>query len=344
MRVLFIARNTVQLISALLIKQEKYENDKVDIILSDGMQLSMNVFKSEKFRNVFNAVFLYNNPSYINKKKYFKDLFLFRISKIKRTKFFSENISLNYDVIGFYNYDDYLGILINKIKHKNKKIKFIKYDEGAESYYDDSMNSLSLKQKIYNLIFNIYIQKTSQIDYYLFDPDIYCGGKYNSINKINLNKKNVNELIGSFSDLITEEEQHVINGVLVFEESLDHIIDVKKYEDILYNFLSTFKGKIRVKKHPRNKINILKQDEWNINIPWELYCLLHKNDFENLTLISINSTASWIPYILGCTNINSYMLYPIMQKNMTNQFMPNYKQFMEKLVNKYPKIKLQKNE
>lgn len=344
-KVLLIARNTIQIISALVLKETEYKNCKVDLLLADNIKIFHVIADSDKFVEIFNQIILMKEDSKIredfNKIHRIIEYTKFRLSKSKMNKQFYKDIAYDYDIVCYYNYSDYLGIYLNKLKKKNRNIQFVRYDEGLESYFIEVNMKKSFKEKCAEKIYGMYSESPLETDLYLMEPELYCGVPYRNVKKLEISENVREKLIDMFMPVIDLKDDNAIQGVLIFEESLDHINDKKSYVEMLQLVLDKYgKEHVKVKSHPRNTEAIIEADRLELDVPWEIYCLIYRNKLNNLKLFSIASTACYTPFFLGCEQIQSYLLYPIISGAMTVTKFKKFDEFMRKLTDRYKGVNI----
>lgn len=346
-KVLFVCNTVMQLISAVTLRYTKFKNDDVDIIISNHINDSKEIYNRIKKYNYFNNVYHVETFKFTRFQENVPDTV---IKKVKYILFTNEylkkyiNINKVYDYMLCYNLDLFVQALTYVQSRKNKNFKIGIIDEGYSTYtnlFGDILNGWSQPIKKVDIVNKVLGQKRLHEcieSVYLFEPELICWNCQFPINKIKKPdildfkyKAMINNIFG-YENIIDNYNRKVI----FFEESfvVEHVnINDMDVIDSVCELVG--KDNVIIKIHPRNPRDRFKNKGYktneNTSIPWEVIAI--NNDFKNTTLVTISSGAVIMPKLLFGINARVVMLYKCFKDKL-----PNIDKSVEEFFLKYETI------
>ena len=290
MKRLIICDTLYQIILAIQMKITVFEQDEVDIIISNHTngtkEISDRLKRTSLFRNV---QYLKNKEiSYPNNKM--KSVAYALYYGILGNTILKVD---NYDEIIFYGFDILLYTISNQYNKEKHKVKWSRFEEGLFSYETDfsSGKAVQLVECI-NCLFGKNVISKSISTYYCFFPE-FKKNKYDwEFVQIPALDKNVREIRPILKRVFNFNEANIREKYIYFASSSD--IDGRPYgETELVIKLSDLLGKenLIVKKHPRDTRDIYQNlgiHEMNASgIPWEIVQLC--SDMQGKVLLTADS-------------------------------------------------------
>ena len=198
-----------------------------------------------------------------------------------------------------------VGRLVSLYYYKKKRLPQIHYIDDGESSYDNKkiIEASKADRVIRLLVFGVGVNEISEVDRYLFSPELYSLINPDSTARIfpmpEITNK-VKELILRVFDISKENlvtEPVLIVDILKSENMVGSESEklIWLYKDIIEQF---GKENVVIKKHPRDRATDLDIAKYytDYSIPLEALCIA--SDFQYKILISAGSTAIVLPKIL----------------------------------------------
>lgn len=326
--ILFVCNTVYQCFTAITLKFYEFKNENVDIIISDHMNNSYELYKNIKNTQLFNNTFYVKTYKYARHKpgdkKNYLSLFIREVfPKLHIKKYFST--PKVYDSIFVYNLDKFSQTLFSSLAIKNRNIKVFLYDEGLSTYTDIykkqvySVSNLNKVRKFLSLFSGRVFIHENINGLYLFDPYLICWNCPFPIHEIKKSISKDTEYINILNNAFGYKEfKDKYNKKLIFfEESFSaENIDVGDIELIEKIANQIGKDNIYVKIHPRNPINRFEVLGFETNketgIPWEIIAL--NNDFSKQILLTISSSSVLSSRILFGHKTKTVLLYKCLKK------------------------------
>lgn len=346
-RILFVCNTPFQIIVALTLKYGEFKNDIVDIIISDHMNDSLILFNRIKESKIFNNVLYVKSNNYTRKKENIIENKIDLLKYLIHPKYYLEKyikINEKYDVILGANVERFFALLVYTLSKKNKKLKVRIFEDGYISYtklmysYIEWVNVSYKVSLIEKLLGRKSICKC--IDgIYLYEPELICWTPNFNIYEIDKGITKNEEFIKNLNFIFNYNnlQDDYNKKVIFFEESFfAENIDIGDID--IVNTVSKIIGKenIIIKIHPRNKINRFKKQGFctniNTSIPWEVIAL--NNNFEEITLVTISSSAVLAPRMMFNQSIKTILLYKATEKKS-----PYIDESCERYLNKLKEFK-----
>lgn len=305
MFILFQCNTVYQLLVALNIKIQHFNDCEADILLSDIMNDAEKIRDKLEQSGLFSNVYIqYIKNNRISKRK---KIFLLSFEK-KEIVNNDEVLTNNYSDIFFCNPSIENCLLIQK----NKKAKIHIFEDGLATYskYYEKLYFVHGKKKFFS--YYRFINKAE--DLYTFLPQAFDWTPNQKLIKINslknLNTDEIKKINKIFS--YNNESFPADCKTIYFEEG--YFGDGKEVNDIELIKKCAIKfgyDNFYIKNHPRNRINRFEGVYKCLNsmsIPWELFILNNMEKINKLNLISIASAALFTPFILFELKPNGYFL------------------------------------
>lgn len=345
MRVLFTVHTYFQLLISINLKKQFFNNDVVDIVISDvssGSEIVKNRLDKYGF---FNRVFCVKIKDMLNcngmmKKtlKYLKaDLFYKKIVKER-----SDIVNNSYDIFLFYQLDIWTDSLYYYLKKINKHIEARRMQETFNSYLNEG--GLIIYSEFTDMVKNIMryitfkpIIRNEITTYYMFEPNMILFKPSRNYSFVKMDKFNSSDF----------EFMNVINYVFDYDKLRDTYEQKYIYfESIEYDefdairLISDIVGKenFMVKIHPRSKSEKYSkygiQTNKNVAIPWEV--ILLNKDFNGKVFITTSSQA-----VFGFLQFTEYDSKGILiYKYISASIAPKLDIYLQKLIKTHGKNKL----
>lgn len=290
---IIICNTYYQLIVAMQLNKTLWEDDDVDIVISDQSKGSDKVYKILSELGVFNKVHWKANSAICR----VGTSFYKTIEKMRYITFGLKDpyiTDCHYDELVFYNADVYTYGIYDKLKRNNPNLVCSRYEEGILSYEDSEFltkSRLNFSNKMRKLICKPILDEDTK-SFYCFYPEFYKGNlRAIAVPKIT-NYRIIGEQLKKIFDVDAEKlkikEKYIFfTSVYDFEggEPIGETELVQKIADIVG------KENLIVKTHPRDVRNAFKQSGISVyehsEIPWEAIQL--NNDFSSKILLTVNS-------------------------------------------------------
>ena len=339
-KILILVNTYFQIMTAVKLKNTKYVNDKVDIIISDHSVDSEKIYNRIIESKIFNKAYYFKSKedkSKRNIKKLYENFcfLLFPDKSLKKNSIVLDN----YDEFIFYNINKFTVLLYDSLYKKNKNLKLIRFEEGYISYLHlnsglskeyNSMRKLLCKANFLN---NITLNYLYNLDLLIYEPV----GKIEKIDNLDRSdKKTINE-INKIFDYNSNINKIYNKKYIFFEESF--FCDKKGVDDfklILDIAKIVSKENLLIKLHPRNKINRFEKygiaTNKTIGIPWELIQM--NDDFSDKVLLTISSGSVLASKLYFNDNIKTFLLFNCTDK-ISDMVTNKYFEYLKKLENKF---------
>lgn len=345
--ILVICNTYYQLITAIRLKETTWNNDKVDIAISDQSNNSKKVTDNLKKLNIFENVLNIQTKKLCRNRK---NICL----KILRWKYIISGISYFnitdnlYDEIVYYNPDIFVyGIFAKLIKNNNCLI-CSRYEEGVLSYTDSLyLDDSYLKYtKFIRKLLHKELLEEHTLNFYCFYPALYSGKlcpvpilQFDNYKKAGKILKKIFEV--NAENLEIKEKYIFFTSIFDFEggESIGEFDLVTKISELVG------KENLIIKTHPRDTRNIYEENGFkvykNSSIPWEAIQL--NGDFSDKVFLTVNSGSILGANMMLRDKVKSYFLYNCchIEKNyVAVSFVKTIEQFMAKSNSVLNKIKI----
>lgn len=332
---LIIANTYFQLITAINLSINHFNNDENDLILTDRSVGMQEVGKKLKKYKVFNNIFYIQSKDICTDKNKLKKYLTYLFN---RKKIIGSLLKEKYDCLLFFNYDLLTYSVFDELSNKNKDLICKRYEEGYIAYVKETKNN-NLNQTIRKILFRKNLEKSIK-SMYLYHPDLLCYDLKYKTEQIKLLNKEDEKLKEICNYIFDYKKETIKQKYIFFEESF--FCDNKGVEDMeLILKIADIVGKdnLLVKLHPRNKIDRFKkygiQTNKTIGIPWEVIQM--NNDFSDKVFITISSGSVLASKLYFGDNINTYLLFNCTEK-MSDMVTEETIQYLKKMKDKF-KIK-----
>ena len=313
-----------QIFNAIVLKNDKWMNDEVNIYLLDYFKEAENYVNNLKNSKMFNEVrfiktnYIYRNCTTVREGK--KEI-RFICDKLGtwlyRFKYYSEyksiveknNILIKEGSEIIYSFNDPLEKIINIYCNKMRYIvSFYGYEDGIANYYNTQYTKRELIDKLFGVSYNVFKKEL----YYLYNPKLALDEDV-FIKKINLEKNKVKDLVNKVFGY--KKEWKIDESIIFFDGAPEQD---NLYSEIIKIFSKLIKEgeQIVCKKHPRRKDMMYEDTGIKIyehqSIPFEVCCL--NEDLSNKILISFFSSACINPKNIFDQEPEIILLYKLMEK------------------------------
>ena len=301
----FIAWTPLHVINILNTKMNFFPNDEADIFIYDEFSNSDKICDNIKSEKIFNNVYFVEHEKMGGK------------IESKLNVLFNRNIILpsaepfKYEAIFTQGGNHFYKILYAKSKMNNSNLKLHYIEDGMVTYTSlDLMNVRKHRRILLNTINPYSSLKGNYINSYIYNPEftnISQATKAHRLPKINRDNPIYNVLKRIFD--YKEDKQNIKNSLVFFDQPTDHPL-LKEVEKKAFSVLlkNSDNRRLFVKLHPRTDRNKYSKeiDILNTHLPWEVYCLL--NNVENVTTVSLYSTASLNANIMFDISLDTVLL------------------------------------
>lgn len=338
---LFIVQSSFQLISAILIRQ-MYLQCKCYLILDGNVQFLCRIGKTKTIKNTFDRVVFYNESraaGSLLKRCIHK--FKLKQHPILKNKDLNEILTSKFDRVFYFSLPPDLSIIIGNIQKECPDIVFCKLEDGLASYIMSEKRKSRRKNYIAHILFNQFYHQPEKEEMYLLYPELYVGTDAYHIIEVKIDSRSQRIFEAVCAELV--EERQILNKNIIFEECLDQFSDREEYVKLLYNLERLLRPDISIKGHPRNAKVIINVPHIKMEIPWEMYCLSHKEELRGKKFFSLLSTTCYIPQLFGIEDVESFYLYPCYKGKISVQEHENFNKFISMLIDKYPSVHLVDN-
>lgn len=347
MKLLTIVNTHFQLLTIINLKLNKYQNDDIELMITDHVSGSESIIKKLKNTKIFSKIIYVpiegrtSNHSILRKIQIFlalagnQSIYLKTIG-VKTDK--------HYDVILFDNIDLLSASLSVKLWKRNHDIKFVFFEEGCASYFK---NKFTVKHNdpfyLYYFISGLLKRPNLYRDiecYWYYEKDLVLADinlkRVKTIPKLSKKDDKLIKLINYLYDY-NNCDKLLEKKYIFFEESFftDHE-NINDFELINTVIQEVGKDNLIIKRHPRNKIN--RFEKYNIltydlvSIPWEVIQLNH--NFEQQTFLTISSASVLASKLYFDETVCTFLLFNCIDKK-PRIFKNGYLDYLNKLINKY---------
>lgn len=312
-KVIFFAYTPFQAIASMAIKDQYYNSDLADIILSDSIQNREEMKNNIEAHKLFNKVYFGNIRTYFPKSN---NKIKHEVNRVKAS-FFPYYIARDlrikecYDVFVTTEVNYYTESIYAFLRKINPNIQVELMDEGYSSYtyyFKEAYKPSSRKNIIKYWMFHIpgylygrkFISKEAKVIYY-FAPELLCWQEIPyQIRKIDINKsrqfyKEMNQLFNYEFLYNNDLKKEFDKPYLYFEESFFWSMGNANDEKIIDHIAEIIgKDNLAIKLHPRNEIDRFTGKGYKTNkrygIPWEVVAANLPDD-DRRVFISFSSGA-----------------------------------------------------
>ena len=331
-RNLLITNTYFQLITAINLAVNHFNNDKNDLILTDRSVGMKEVGDKLKKYDIFdNILYIQSKDICTDKnkiKKYMTYLF-------NRKKIIGNTLSEKYDCLLFFNFDLLTYSVFDELNKSNKNLICKRYEEGYIAYIRETKNN-NINQLLRKLFFKRDIEKSIE-SLYLYHPDLLCYDLKYKTEQIKLINKEDEKLKEVYNYIFDYKKETIKQKYIFFEESF--FCDNKDIDDLeLVLKIAEIVGKenLLVKLHPRNTIDRFKkygiQTNKTIGIPWEVIQM--NNDFSDKVFFTISSGSVLASKLYFGDNITTYLLFNCTEK-MSDMITEETLNYLEKMNKKF---------
>lgn len=315
MRVLFAVNTPYQMIVALQLTSTEYQNDEVDVLVTDNIAQYISIAEKAKQSGAFNCV--YTMKAKGKKWPSWKYTALGFIYNKEIYRLFPAIKNNKYDIFLFANsggVSECIATLLRKMQHTS----LCMYEDGfvaySDFYYKEIESAIypnNLKSKLIYLHTKrapFYIEK-----YYVFNPELLKNWKFPfEIREIKKIDQETIPILNSVFDYEKTHENYDFDYIF-FEES--YFADGQEVGDVdIVEAIANIVGKenIKIKIHPRNPENRFEKLGFETNketsTPWEVIAL--NINLQGKKLITISSGSSITSYFIsGKKADKSILLY-----------------------------------
>ena len=305
---LIIATTPFNIFNAIILKQNFFKGDIVDIYITDFSLKNYLIADKLKEAGIFRKVekiqqYKYDHLYTKNKNAKIKLFAIKLISKINRI-FFKKKCYK--DVCGFLSMEKYDEIIFDTGNYPqrvvmnyhyklNRKIKTNLYDVGHETFliaamFDIEKKDAEKRHKQFNCknLEKIYAYQTE------FYPKLINDISLVEIGTIDLRTK---ELLNQVFEYREEYNDIMKNDFIFFDSATDDDKDLEKqYVEIFKSIQYVTNNAFCVKLHPRTENNPYKglAATYDVSVPMEML-LLNADDIDNKVLVSHASVATFSP-------------------------------------------------
>ena len=319
-RALFLCNTVYQCFIAFFLKNGLLSNVKSDIIISDHINNSRQLYSRIKESGLFDKAY--------HIESYKLDRHLERFNPALHSKIFRQVFPsplLKKYIILTEVYDEFYTsnlcctakLIFGKLSARNKDLKLHIFEDGYATYtelMEAYLNEIKITDKMRLLkLFSGIIYPLERLNsFYLMEPDLIswrCKYPVLKIPKPDYTKTEIKNTINSIFNYQKNEQykKYIFLEESFFCEGID-IGDVKIVESIAE---IVGKENIFVKLHPRNRVNRFAPLGYATNkdmgMAWEVVAM--NEDFSNAVFITISSGAALTPKVLLGSKHKVIMLY-----------------------------------
>lgn len=326
----FTCASNYTLMLAIWLSVDKFKNEKKSIIIYDEIPDCKNIYRKLQESGVFENVkiiFNKNNPKLTNwKRRYHMFVLPKPIKELCRDNDFKKFIFFTNDPLN-------IPFIIETVYKKNPDCEFSRGEEGIGIYYDEEAYlptpkikfwlSIFRRRKYLNMIKALYINEPSLLTY------------STNLNIRQINSCADNKKLHDIIDTLWGHESLPNRSFFLMQQPFSEDDKSQSYIDKKANFVfnkicEKFPNLTALKLHPRTRNYDFPQGAFIVdkNLQFEK-CL---NKFINhKTIVSINSTASFSPFLLWGYTPNIILLYRLFDWGEKQQarFL-NFNKFLKK--------------
>ncbi len=301
MKILAICNTPYQIICAVNLRQTKFADDEMDIILSDHMNNVRSLEENIKSTALFRNVFVVESFGYCRRQGQYASL-RYRIGFGNRILKEMLDLQQRYDVLLLSNVDPFADRVYERCVQLNKNLQVYAFEDGYGTYvyYGKSIEYIKNVQEHRTVmkVLRLFGRKRAALHIdklFLYSPS-------NMEWKLNFPLEQMPALNSS-----DEELRRVLNTIFAYEKNKDDyrakfIFFEESYrregmvlpDVLLVEMVASWVGKenIIVKTHPRSGCKLFEELGYAVNqntaIPWELVWMNEKEMCEHV-LLSISS-------------------------------------------------------
>lgn len=324
MRALFLCNTVYQILVALWIKHTVLNQTELDIMISDHMNDSEEIYGRVKKYGGFDHCYYVKSIDFARSRyKYsrihnwvnsaFPERHLNKFVQIKET----------YDELYLANADPFSQLLFRAVERKNRRIHVHFFEDGLSTYsqlFQKYLNTLEnptavkLRTRLKNGLLQVKYLPDYVQSFHVFNPELMQWtpkADIIKIGKIRIDDSEFREICNKVF-AYTESDQYDTEYLFMEESYSAEGLPINDVD--LINQLADIVGKknIMVKIHPRNPVNRFLElgikTNKNTAIPWELI-LMNQKQISSKKLITIGSASVLNPKLLFGMKVNVYSLY-----------------------------------
>ncbi len=311
MKKLIICNTYYQLILGIHMKLSLFNNDNVELWLSDHSNNSEPVAQRLKALNLFSDIKYTKNKNFVygydnNIIKDMRDVLTYSIGKSKQS-----NIDF-FDEIIFFNLELQLFAINDFYKRNGHHVKWSHYEEGILTYKNTfcSSNRVKYTMKLRKLLGKNDIM-SNIASYYCMFPELEEWHKDWEFIKIPGITEDIDELKNILNYIFDYTPKKIKYKYIYFAAAPKSDALTKEEFELVQKIIKIVgKDDLVVKMHPRDTNDIYKKNNINIMensyIPWEVIQL--NWDKENITLLTVNAGAFMNISALIDNNVKSYFI------------------------------------
>lgn len=319
-KILFVCNTYYQLITAIQCRNTIFNNECVDVILSDHSKNAETIVWNLNKAGIFHTAYFLNSKvidqGRHNISQVTREILTTVFGKAGDLKEILENAV--YDEIIYYNLNSSIMGIYSVIEKKNKKVKCSRFEEGIVSYnnkFNEAGNRHYTKRIDLTLKMRIWLHKQNLIDnhyrFYCFFPQYYKGVYQTvhipSIKDDDIIRTQLEQIFEVSKEDYISEKYIFFTGAYDFEggDAIGEFEVVKKVADLVGN------ENLIVKTHPRD-VRTIYQDN-NIKVakasstPWEALQLCF--DYQDKVLLTAMSGSLISTNLMIENPIKSFFLF-----------------------------------
>ena len=345
MRILAICNTPYQMLCIVNLKMYTFQDDEMDIIVSDHTMRSEQLVKAVKTCGLFTRSYHAKTFDYCRR--------LGRYKNISRKEFYSKSlienilpIDVSYDLLLLNNVDPFADRLYEKCSQINSGIKVFAFEDGYATYsfnfYGDSIKHIreaafSKREKLLSLLYGKK-QVANYIDkLFAFSPEKMDWDPPFEVQRMPLISRDDLRMKQIFNDIFSyNSAKETYDTKYIFFEECYRREGTILPDVLLLEIISSWVGKenIMVKVHPRSGNDLFEKLGYKVNhetsIPWEVICM-NENILEDKILITISSGCVSTPYTVMGLPVKSIVLQNLLYGIGENQ-LGLYHQWLDKYI------------
>lgn len=307
MRFLAICGNTIQVLSALRLRQTLYKNDYFSMVILDTLSNAEQLYHNISKMKIVNETAWYPNSFTGSGKKLSVKINL-GLQAIPEEGALQ---NYEYDIIAAGNIFGVAEIYFHK-SHKSNPEFYLLMD-GLFNYVREEIDPFLHPSKIERLLHPVLRQLKGQYLFYEslgYAEDCFCCIGIPSLGDASVGEKQmINEAFG-FYDLCAGEEFRAVYFEQAFAQDGMDMNDVPLLEPVAEKY---GKDKVLVKPHPRSRNSSFKDKGYRIQadygVPFEVVAM--NCDISNKLLVTLGSTAAVTPYLLFKKTYRAFFLFKL---------------------------------
>lgn len=333
---LMVCSSIFQLYTALAIKQQFLNDEKVDLLLTDSTSMFKELATNTGLLKRFNKVMYVpdgRKRSHFNRilrSKYYRKVFdvfpRHYLNKIVKQKWD------NYTDIYFSSFNIFTLRLQAYLSNKNKKLKTHLFEDGISTYLIRSKYEWAISEKTRKIL-KIENFEDRFCDVYLFEPDLMCFDYGFPSIRIS-NPMEISGFVEVFDNILKKDNNKIGEKFIFFEESFNNdglVTNDAELIDMLWQFLD--KKDFILKHHPRNRKDRFQDVLPTVDFPmfWEHYFLGH--NIEDKVIVTISSNTAFVPYVIAKLKPTIVLLYKLFNGTSPIFDSGNFEKYVEKYLN-----------